>query len=225
VNAVVSPAILVFTKTTGFRHDSIPAGAAAVARIAAELGYEAVHTEDAGVHNPLDLARFAAAVWLSPSGDVLDELERAALTDFVTGGGGWCGVHAASTAERSWPFFRELVGARFIGHPPGCTPGEVDVVDQGHPSTEHLPKRWAWTDEWYSFDERPKGFQVLLEADEDSYDTADLAMGAPHPLAWHRRLEQGRCFYTALGHAAEAYEDEVFLAHLAGGLRSVLPPA
>jgi len=224
VNAVVSPAILVFTKTTGFRHDSIPAGVAAVERLAAELGYETEHTEDAGVHNPLDLARFAATVWVSPSGDVLDELERAALADFVTGGGGWCGIHAASTAERSWPFFRELVGARFIGHPPGCTPGEIDVVDQGHPATAHLPKRWAWTDEWYSFDEQPKDVEVLLEADEDTYDTAGLAMGRPHPLAWHRRLEAGRCFYTALGHAAEAYEDDAFLAHLKGGLRSVLPP-
>ncbi|WP_205324962.1 ThuA domain-containing protein [Glycomyces sp. YM15] len=222
---MVSPAILVFTKTTGFRHDSIPAGVAAVERIAAELGFATEHTEDAGVHNPLDLARFAAVVWLSPSGDVLDELERAALADFVTGGGGWCGVHAASTAERSWPFFRELVGARFIGHPPGCTPGVIDVVDQSHPSTEHLPKRWSWTDEWYSFDERPKGFEILLEADEDTYDTADLAMGDPHPIAWHRRLELGRCFYTALGHADEAYADETFLAHLGGGLRSVLPPA
>lgn len=220
---MVSPAILVFTKTTGFRHDSIPAGVAAVERIAAELGYGTEHTEDAGVHNPLDLARFAATVWLSPSGDVLDELERAALADFVTGGGGWCGVHGASTAEPSWPFFRELVGARFIGHPPGCTPGEIDVVDQDHLATAHLPKRWAWTDEWYSFDERPKGWEVLLEADEETFAAGDLAMGHPHPIAWHRRLETGRCFYTALGHAAEAYEDDAFLAHLKGGLRSVLP--
>jgi type 1 glutamine amidotransferase len=220
-----TPAILVFTKTTGFRHDSIPAGVAAVERIAADLGYETEHTEDAGVHNPVDLGRFAAVAWVSPSGDVLDELERAALADFVTGGGGWCGIHGASTAERSWPFFREIVGARFIGHPPGCTPGEIDVKDAAHPATAHLPKRWAWTDEWYSFDERPKNVEVLLEADEDTYDTADLAMGNPHPIAWHRRLEQGRCFYTALGHAEEAYSDPVFLAHLKGGLESVLPPA
>lgn len=221
---MVSPAILVFTKTTGFRHDSIPAGVEAIERIASELGYETEHTEDAAVYNPLDLARFEAVVWLSPSGDILDELERAALADYVTGGGGWCGIHAASTAERSWPFFRELVGARFIGHPPGCTPGEIDVVNHDHPSTEHLPKRWSWTDEWYSFDERPKDVEVLLEVDEGTYDTADLAMGDPHPIAWHRRLEQGQCFYTALGHSAEAYEDDVFLAHVKGGLRSVLPP-
>ena len=29
---------------------------------------------------------------------------------------------------------------------------------------------------------------------------------------------------TALGHAAEAYADETFLAHIKGGLESVLPP-
>ena len=86
------------------------------------------------------------------------------------------------------------MGARFIGHPPGCTPGEIDVKNHDHPSTAHLPKRWSWTDEWYSFDERPKDVEVLLEADEDTYDTADLAMGDPHPIAWHRRLEAGQCF-------------------------------
>ncbi|WP_030161140.1 ThuA domain-containing protein [Glycomyces sp. NRRL B-16210] len=220
---MVSPAILVFTRTTGFRHDSIPAGVAAVTAIAAELGHETEHTEDPDVFNPVDLARFAAVVWVSPSGDVLGELERAALADFVTGGGGWCGIHGASTAEPSWPFFRELVGARFIGHPPGCVPGEVSVVDEEHASTAHLPKRWAWTDEWYSFDEQPKDAAVLLEADESTYEAGELAMGSPHPLAWHRRLEAGRCFYTALGHDASAYEDPQFLAHLKGGLASVLP--
>ncbi|PRY53443.1 ThuA domain-containing protein [Glycomyces artemisiae] len=217
-----TPTFLVFTKTTGFRHDSIPAGVDALRAIAAELGGKVEHTEDAAVHDPVELAKFAAVVWLSASGDVLGELERAALADYVTGGGGWMGVHGASTAERSWPFYKELVGARFIGHPPGCTPGEIDVVAADHPSTAHLPKRWAWTDEWYSFDARPEHVEVLLEADESTYEAGDLAMGAPHPLAWHRRLEAGRCFYTALGHDVSAYEDPAFLGHLTGGLRSVV---
>ncbi|WP_335987231.1 ThuA domain-containing protein [Glycomyces sp. MUSA5-2] len=217
-----TPTFLVFTKTTGFRHDSIPAGVDALRAIATELGGKVEHTEDAAVHDPVELAKFAAVVWLSASGDVLGELERAALADYVTGGGGWMGVHGASTAERSWPFYKELVGARFIGHPPGCTPGEIDVVAADHPSTAHLPKRWAWTDEWYSFDARPEHVEVLLEADESTYEAGDLAMGAPHPLAWHRRLEAGRCFYTALGHDVSAYEDPAFLGHLTGGLRSVV---
>ena len=216
------PAILIFTKTTGFRHDSIPAGVEALKEIAEDLGYQAEHTEDAAVYNPTTLADFKATVWLSPSGDVLNELERAALADYVTGGGGWCGIHAASTAERGWPYFRQLVGARFVGHPPGCTEGKI-AVKQDHPSTKHLPTAWTWTDEWYSFDKRPQDVEVLLEVDEDSYDTADLAMGDPHPLAWHRRLESGRCFYTALGHDASAYSDPDFLRHIRGGLMSVLP--
>ncbi|WP_026922901.1 ThuA domain-containing protein [Glycomyces arizonensis] len=217
-----SPAILLFTKTTGFRHASIPAGVEAFETIATDLGYRAEHTEDADVYNPSQLAEFDAVVWLSTSGDVLDELGRAALADYVTGGGGWMGVHNAANAEVSWPYYRELVGARFIGHPPGCTPGRIKVVN-AHPSTAHLPKEWHWTDEWYSFDERPVDSEVLLEVDEDSYDTADLAMGDPHPLAWHRRLETGRCFYTALGHDESAYTDPAFLGHLRGGLESVLP--
>jgi type 1 glutamine amidotransferase len=219
-----SPAILLFTKTAGFRHESIPAGVEAIEAIAADLGYRTEHTEDAAVYDdPVRLAGFDAIVWLSVSGDVLDELGRAALADYVTGGGGWCGIHGASTAEPSWPYFRELVGARFIGHPPGCSPGAVEIVDAAHPATAHLPKTWSWTDEWYSFDERPTDVEVLLEVDESSYDTAGLAMGSPHPLAWHRRLEAGRCFYTALGHDASAYADPNFLGHIRGGLESVLP--
>lgn len=219
-----NPAVLVFTKTTGFRHASIPAGVEAVKAVASELGLDIEHTEDADVHAPDRLIDFRAVVWLSTSGDVLDELGRAALADYVTGGGGWFGIHNASNAEVSWPYFRELVGARFIGHPPGCADGRIEVKDAEHPATAHLPKEWHWNDEWYSFDRRPEGFDVLLEVDEDSYDTADLAMGAPHPLAWHRRLEAGRCFYTALGHSESAYEDPTFLAHIKGGLQSVLRP-
>ncbi|THV38700.1 ThuA domain-containing protein [Glycomyces buryatensis] len=215
--------ILIFTKTTGFRHDSIPAGVKAIKEIATELGYDAVHTEDADVYEPESLSRFDAVVWLSASGDVLDELGRAALADYVTGGGGWCGIHNAANAEVSWPYYRELVGARFIGHPPGTASGRIAVVDSDHPSTAHLPKQWTWTDEWYSFDAAPDNAEILLTVDEDSYDTADLAMGDDHPLAWHRRLEAGRCFYTALGHAAEYYDDPDFRAHLKGGLQSVLP--
>ncbi|GAB3653672.1 ThuA domain-containing protein [Glycomyces tarimensis] len=220
---MASPAILLFSKTTGFRHDSIPAGIAALKDIAHDMGYHAEHTEDTDVYDPAALADFSAIVWLSTSGDVLDELGRAALADYVTGGGGWCGIHAASTAERSWPYFRQIVGARFIGHPPGCTEGRIEVADAAHPATAHLPKAWVWTDEWYSFDERPTDVEVLLRVDESSYDTADLAMGEPHPLAWHRRLESGRCFYTALGHDAAAYEHPLFLRHIRGGLASVLP--
>ena len=68
--------ILVFTKTTGYRHDSIPAGVTALRELAAELGWELDHSEDASDFTAENLARYGVVVWLDVSGDVLESAER-----------------------------------------------------------------------------------------------------------------------------------------------------
>jgi uncharacterized protein len=215
-------ALLVFSRTTGYRHDSIPAGVAAVREIGAELGLDVDATEDPAAFSPEGLARYAAVAFLSTSGDVFTDGERAALEAYVRGGGGFAGIHAASTTEYDWPFFGQLVGARFESHPP-VQEATVVVEDGSHPATSHLADRWTLTDEWYEFrdDPRPR-VNVLLSVDESTYEGG--AMGAGHPIAWHHRVSAGRCFYTALGHPVGAYSDPTFRAHLAGGIASVLPP-
>jgi type 1 glutamine amidotransferase len=91
------------------------------------------------------------------------------------------------------------------------------VEDAAHPATRPLPAVWDFTDEWYDFRANPRErVRVLLRADEESYEGG--GMGADHPLAWCRTQGTGRVFYTALGHAASAYRDPRFLAHLSGGL-------
>ncbi len=213
--------LLVFSKTTGYRHDSIPAGVTALREIGAARGFGVDATEDSGVFTPAGLERYDAAVFLSSSGEVFDDDQRAALESFVRTGGGYVGVHAASTTEYDWPFYGELAGARFDRHPP-VQPATVVVENASHRSTARLPPRWQWTDEWYDFraDPRP-GVEVLLSVDESTYDGG--GMGTDHPIAWCHRVGRGRCFYTALGHPAEAYDDADFRAHLSGGIASVLP--
>ncbi|MFE0387015.1 ThuA domain-containing protein [Streptomyces bungoensis] len=204
--------LLVFTRTTDYRHDSIPAAVDAVRA----LGRFAVeHTEDpADLERPLD--GFAAVVFLSTSGDVLTPDGRGRLAGYVESGGGFAGVHAAACTEYGWPYYGGLLGARFARHP-AYQPGRAVVEDAGHPATRRLPAVWDFTDEWYDFDASPRGrARVLLRADETSYEGG--RMGADHPLAWCRWQEDGRVFYTALGHAAEAYRDADFLTHLGGGL-------
>ncbi|GAA3144647.1 ThuA domain-containing protein [Streptomyces rameus] len=206
--------ILLYTRTADYRHDSIPDAVAAVGA----LGRFAVeHTEDpADLERPLD--GFAAVVFLSTSGDVLTPAGRERLERYVASGGGFAGVHAAACTEYGWPYYGELLGARFTRHP-ACQPGRAIVADPGHPATRHLPAVWEFTDEWYDFDHAPGGrTRVLLRADETSYDGG--GMGADHPLAWCREHGPGgaRVFYTALGHASAAYRDPAFLAHLDGGL-------
>ncbi|MEU6743809.1 ThuA domain-containing protein [Streptosporangium sandarakinum] len=205
--------VLVFSRTTGFRHDSIPAGVEAIRRLNA--GTEA--TEDPGVFTPDGLAGFAAVVFMNTNGEVLTDAGRAALEAYVRGGGGFLGVHSAAATEYGWPFYGDLVGAWFDRHPE-VQPATITVCDRDHPATAHLPAAWTRVDEWYDFRSRPDA-RVLLRVDEPTYEGG--AMGADHPVAWcHERLG-GRSFYTALGHTIESYAEPAFREHLARALEWV----
>ncbi|GAA4710212.1 ThuA domain-containing protein [Phytohabitans rumicis] len=202
--------ILVYSRTTGFRHDSIPAGVAALA----SLGFATEATEDPEAFTRANLTRFDAVVFLNTNGTVLTDPGRAAFEAYVRAGGGFLGVHSAAATEYDWPFYGALVGAYFDQHPP-VQPGAVTVSDNDHTATAHLPATWSRVDEWYDFRTRPDA-RVLLRADESSYEGG--RMGADHPLAWCHERAGGRAFYTALGHTIEAYQEPAFRAHLAGAL-------
>jgi type 1 glutamine amidotransferase len=208
-------AVLVFTRTTGFRHLSIPAGVEAFGDLGKAHGFGVEETEDPAAF--AELATYAAVVFLSTSGEVLDPEGKAALEAYVRGGGGFVGVHAASTTEYDWPFFGELVGARFSRHP-AVQPGTIRVEDREHPATAHLDPVWERTDEWYDFRANPRRHvRVLLTVDESSYDGG--GMGDDHPIAWCHPVGGGRSFYTALGHTIESFAEPAFREHLLGGVR------
>jgi type 1 glutamine amidotransferase len=219
--------VLLFTKTTGFRHESIAAGVTALQELAADAGVELDHTEDGGAFSEAGLARYAATIWLDASGDVLDGEQRTALAGFVRGGGGFAGIHSASDAEWSWPEFEQIIGARFLSHPneqKQFQAAQLRVVDAHHPSTRGLPDPWSWTDEWYVFTANPSDrVEVLLEVDESTYDPDGVPMGEHHPISWHSTFGEGRTWYTALGHREEYFADARYRAHLWGGIHSVLP--
>jgi type 1 glutamine amidotransferase len=215
--------VLVYTRTTDYRHDSIPEGVRALTELGAENGFGVDATERPEDFEGSRLRAYDAVVFLSTSGEVLTDAGRAALMAHHADGAGFMGVHAAACAEYDWPYYGELLGARFTGHPP-LQAGTLLVQDAGHPATAHLGTEWRVTDEWYDFDRTPRpGVRILARADEASY--AGGAMGTDHPLVWCHEYGGGPVFYTALGHAPEAYRDPVFRAHLLGGLRSVLPAA
>lgn len=212
--------ILVYSRTTGYRHASIPAGVAALEKLGLQQGFSVEASEGVHCFRPGRLERYDAIVFLSTSGEVLDEPGRAALTQYMQQGGSWLGIHAASTTEYDWPWFEGLVGAWFDGHPE-IQPAVVNVEDREHPATEHLGEKWDRTDEWYAFRRNPRSavqdIRVLLTVDETTYRGG--TMGADHPLAWCHEYGGGRSFYTALGHADETYQDPEFLQHVLGGLR------
>jgi len=211
--------ILVFSKTAGFRHQSIPDGIAALEKLGAEQGFSVDASEDATEFTDENLQRYAAVLFLSTTGDVLDDAQQASFERFVGNGGGYIGIHAATDTEYDWPWYGKLAGAYFDRHP-AIQPAVLDVVDRSHPATRMLPARWERTDEWYDFKSISPDIRVLMTIDESTYEGAST--GDPHPMAWYHEYEGGRVFYTAGGHTSESFTEAAFLQHLAGGIEWVL---
>lgn len=213
--------VLAFSKTEDFRHESIEAGVEAVKTLGREHGFTVVATEDASMFCEEVLRQFSAIIFLNTSGDVLNHEQQAAMERFIQAGGGFVGVHAASDTEYDWPWYGQLVGAYFDGHPE-IQPARLEVKTHDHPATAALPDIWERTDEWYNFRDIHDGLNVLLEIDEKSYEGD--ANGPAHPMAWYQEVDGGRAFYTAGGHTVEAYSEPLFLQHLAGGIEYAIGP-
>jgi cytochrome c len=217
-SASAKPRILVFTKTAGFRHDSILAAISAIRELGADNGLTVDATEDSGAFTNATLARYDAVVFLMTTGDVLDEAQQRAFERFIRRGGGFAGVHSAADTEYGWAWYGGLVGAYFKSHPQ-VQRATVRVVAR-HPSTARLPRNWPRTDEWYNFARNPRpSVHVLATLDETSYSPGPDAMGADHPIAWWHAYRGGRAWYTAGGHTSASYTDPLFRRHLLGGIR------
>jgi type 1 glutamine amidotransferase len=206
-------AILLFSKTSGFRHEeAIPAARASVEAIAARNGWAVFATENAAVFDDALLAHFDVVFGNNITGDNWTEAQKQAFVRWVEGGGGFVGVHgAAGTRYRYWDWYTDtlLGGGRFIGHPtfPQFREARVVVEDRDHPLMAHFPESFEHVDEWYSFEASPRaaGSHVLATLDERSYDPDEWAMGEDHPIIWIACPGAGRSFYSALGHRADTY--------------------
>lgn len=212
--------VLVFTRTTGFRHGSIEPGVEALRRLGQENAFTVERTEEPADFTDENLARYDVVVWLNTDSEVMNEDARRAFERYIRAGGGWVGVHAAAATEYNWAWYAQLLGgaAYFRGHP-AVQPAQVNVEIADHPSTQHLPQSFTLQDEWYSFRANPRSsVRVLMTLSESSYGVGDLAMG-DHPIAWYHEFDGGRAWYTALGHPNELYTDSRFTQHLLGGIR------
>src|SRR5207248_2509942 len=143
-------ALLVFSKTAGFRHDSIPAGIAAIRALGTQHGFAVDATEAPGTFSDEGLAKYRVVVFLNTTGNVLDSAQHAAFERFIRRGAGFVGIHSAADTEYGWAWYGELLGAYFRSHPV-IQPARLTVLDAAHVSTKHLPTQWTRTDEWYNF--------------------------------------------------------------------------
>ena len=220
--------ILVYSRTAGWRHDSIDEAWAAIAAIANKRGWSVTFAEDESWFDASRLANFDAVVFALSSGNTLSPDRRSNFRSFVENGGGFVGLHSSGDGTMEWDWYeRNLIGAKFIGHPlqPGERSGTIRIEDFDNPATRHLSADWYRVDEWYSFDTSVRGrFNVLASLDEDSYrpgrwhDGTPLAMGSDHPVVWNRCVDRGRSFYSALGHTADSYREDAMIEMIDGGI-------
>jgi type 1 glutamine amidotransferase len=213
---------LVFSKTLMFRHASITNGIAAIKQLGAEHRFRVDATEDASAFTATNLARYKVVVFLSTSGDILNEEQQAAFRSFIERGGGLAAVHAAVAGdvatEGGWPWYGDALCAKFTNHS-AIVQATVDVEDRQHLSTAPLPEHWVRTDEWYNFIASPRGqAHVLASLDETTYTGG--TMGKDHPIAWCKQVGKGRIWYTALGHTEASFTEPLFLKHLLGGIQA-----
>ncbi|RDW63700.1 glycosyl hydrolase-2 [Coleophoma cylindrospora] len=246
--AAKDTSLLVFTKTAGYRHDSIPNGIELVTSIANEKQWAVTATEDSSIFTVEQLSNFTTVVFISTTGNFLATNESDALHQYLQNGGSWLGIHAAGDFGDSMPsWYNTLVGGQFLAHPcwvdaicsaeqkakyppyGNIRPDIVTITNATHPSTSNLPAIHNRTDEWYSYKTNPSqsaNYHVLATLEETYIDSITppetLKMTPDHPISWYSLFEgTARAWYTGMGHTNESYSEEYFISHVTGGLEWV----
>lgn len=219
------PAILLFSKTTGFRHgESIDASKPIFREMARRNNWFVYETEEGGVFNREQLGHFKAVIFDNSTGRVLNDEQQQALSQYVEAGGALLGVHGSGDGSHHWPWYEtNLLGARFSHHPLNPQLQKTDVrVETGVDSTlvRNLPPSWTHTDEWYIFFSQPKDVKIVSYINGDKIIPSgnllfikdkNFGMGKYHPVAWYRTVGKGKTFYTSMGHNAAVWQDAHFI--------------
>ncbi|MCP9770501.1 cytochrome C [Lacihabitans sp. LS3-19] len=210
--------ILVFSKTEGFRHQSIEAGKPALAKMAKEKGFTVSFSEDAAQFTEANLKKFNAVVFLNTTGNILNDEQQNAFERYIQAGGGYVGIHAATDTEYQWSWYNQLAGAWFLDHPMpnNVQKGRFFVTEKGV-FTTGMPDSFERTDEFYSFKNISPNIKVVVKIDEKSYEGGKN--GDNHPISWYHNFDGGRAFYTAMGHTDETFSEPLFLNHLWAGIK------
>lgn len=216
---------LLFTKTDGFHHESIHEGVAAIRQLANRHHFTVDWHENAAIFNDKALEGYAVIIFLNTTGNILNDEQQAAFEKFIRAGKGFVGIHSASDTEYEWPWYTRMVGMMFKIHPQNQT-AYLKVENTNFPGMERFPAKLLWTDEWYEFSARKADdLKFLLSVDEKSYnpyakwgENEGKGMGSFHPISWYHPYDGGRAFYTALGHIALTFSDQIFQNHIYGGI-------
>jgi type 1 glutamine amidotransferase len=222
-STIAKQKVLIFSKTAGFHHASIAVGIPAIVKLGQENNFDVDTTTDATKFTYDNLKQYAAVIFLSTTGDVLNDAQQAEFEKYIRAGGGFVGVHSATDTEYNWPWYGNLVGAYFRNHPDHQQEAVLHIVDPNFPATKGLPAEWKRLDEWYNFKWIAPNLHILITIDEKTYTGGNN--GDNHPMSWYHAYDGGRAFYTALGHTDASYSDPLYLGHLLGGIEYAMGTA
>ena len=234
-------AVLVFSKTTGFRHSaSIETSKSIFENLAKKNNYFLFQTEEGGVFNPEQLSKFAVVVFNNSTGRVLDEEQQKVLEQYVENGGSLIGIHGAGDNSHHWDWYvKSLLGSEFSHHAISAELQKTDVLlDSPVDSliSKDLPKTFTHSDEWYVFSENPRkhGFNIVYSINDDTINPSgnlsflitdkNFGMGKDHPVAWYKTVGKGKTFYTSMGHDKNSWENENFVKMLENALLWSIKP-
>ncbi len=240
--------ILIFSKTAGFRHSSIPVGVKAITMMGDKTGaYTALATEDESFFAPEKLSKFDAVFMLNTTGDCLrpkfekgdkegeqqarerEEIYKKSLEEFVAGGKGLIGTHSATDTYHNWKAYNKMMGGTFVSHP-WHQKVPVKNLDPKHPvNAAFQGKDFEIADEIYMFRDDtalPTERHFLLALDTDKMDPMDVKKGTRKDglltVAWVATYGKGRNFYCSLGHREEIYVNPMILRHYLAGIQYAL---
>ncbi len=202
-------------------HDLAAAGPM-LQRLAIEAGFAA----SLGIglqrfHEPRPARSTADVLVLYTYGAVFPTQEQEALTALVRNGTGLVAVHctnvlrgtpdALDPADR--PMF-ELLGSRFLRHPPTVSGRHRIEVVGGHPVTDGISD-FELQDEYYELELADDDLVVLahrarVEGEQDPTNRV--------PVAYARHVGRGRAVYIALGHDERAWSEPGFQALVRGAV-------
>ena len=216
--------VLVYSGSTGFRHDSIPAAVEALKSVGAKAGYVVDATEDSEVYTTEKLKPYKAIVFVSsttdpkkPESEWFVGARREALQGFLKDGKGVVGLHAAGDSHYHWGWYGQMIGGYFERHPKGTPKGTVTVINAKNPATAKLPKTLERNDEWYYYKDFDPTVRVLITVDPASIGDGEADVN-PNPLVWCHAFGGGRVFYSGLGHTSESYSEPYLVNLLSGAL-------
>lgn len=135
-------------------------------------------------------------------GTITREQEKG-LLDAIASGVGVAGWHGGmGDAFRNNTTYQWMVGGQWVAHPGNIIDYTVNIIDRSDPITAGLSDFQMHSEQYYMHVD--PGNQVLATTTFTG-EHAAWVKGTVMPVVWKRMWDQGRVFYSSLGHHASDF--------------------